>query len=299
MIASCTGPAISAGSWALPTAAAPPAAAAAAATARGRGSGGLRGRRRPQQAVGLVELELVAAAVLLGGALDVGDPFAEAVGVVDRLARDQALALDRLGLVEEPLHLQLGLVGVAGVGALVPDPDAHLEEADRVGVAEVEVLQAGLDEPGHDRQLLRQAAVLRHAGHPGGELLLGRVVAGVGRRARRRRPRRRPRLTRRPVRRRRAGRGRRRARRQRPRRGLRRVHGLQEGLRGAAVLAGGLGCSGRDRAQEHLRAPLGSAAAAAAERARPGRGGRDDRRRTAARRAGRSRRRRPAASSPA
>ena len=165
-------------------------------------------RRRREQPVGLLELGLVAAAVLRGGALDVGDPLAELVRVGDRLARDEPLALDRLGLVEEPLDLQLGLLRVAGVGALVPDPDAHLEEADRVGVAEVEVLHARLDERGHQRQLRRQPALLRLAGHPGGDLLARRVVArvGVGRgggdgggvdgRAgglrRRRRPRRRP-----------------------------------------------------------------------------------------------------------
>ena len=61
--------------------------------------------------------------------------------------------LDLLGLVEEPLDLQLGLLGVAGVVALVPDADAHLEEADGVRVAEVEVLHARLDQRGHDRQL--------------------------------------------------------------------------------------------------------------------------------------------------
>ena len=46
----------------------------------GRGRGGGRGRgvgRVLEQAVGLVEAELVAAAELLGGAFDVGDPFAE------------------------------------------------------------------------------------------------------------------------------------------------------------------------------------------------------------------------------
>ena len=68
--------------------------------------------------------------------------------------------LDLLGLVEEPLDLQLGLLRIAGVGALVPDPDAHLEEPDRVGVAEVEVLHARLDQRRHQRQLGRQAALL-------------------------------------------------------------------------------------------------------------------------------------------
>ena len=164
----------------------------------GRG-GGRRGRAAAAGCCGCAfsswsasrELGLVAAPVLLGRALDVGDPLAELVRVVDRLARDEPLLLDRLGLVEEPLHLQLGLVGVAGVGALVPDPDAHLEEADGVRVAEVEVLQARLDEPGHDRQLRREPALLGLGGHPRGDLLLRRVVAGVGGGARRRRRRRR------------------------------------------------------------------------------------------------------------
>ena len=68
-----------------------------------------------EQVVGLVEAQLVAAAELLGGPFDVGDPFAVLVGVVDRLAVGDALLLDGLGLVEEPLDLELGLVGVAGV----------------------------------------------------------------------------------------------------------------------------------------------------------------------------------------
>ena len=42
----------------------------------------------------------------------------------------------------------------------------------------------GLDERGHQRQLRRQAALLRLAGHPRGDLLARRAVArvGVGRR---------------------------------------------------------------------------------------------------------------------
>ena len=51
---------------------------------RGGGRGAARrgcGGRGAEQAVGLVELGLVAAAVLLGGALDVGDPVAELVRV--------------------------------------------------------------------------------------------------------------------------------------------------------------------------------------------------------------------------
>ena len=69
----------------------------------------------------MVELELVAAAELLGGAFDVGDPFAELAGVVDRLAAADALGFDGFGLVEEPVELLVGVVGVAGVVALVPE----------------------------------------------------------------------------------------------------------------------------------------------------------------------------------
>ena len=157
---------------------------------RRRGGGRVAGLG--QQPLGLLEPQLVAAAVLLGGALDVGDPLAELVRVGDGLAAREPLLLDALGGVEEPLGLQLGLLGEAGVLALVPDPDAHLEEADRVGVAEVEVLDARLDERRHHRQLLGQPALLCLAAEPGGELLLRRVVAGIrvgpARRPRRRRP---------------------------------------------------------------------------------------------------------------
>ena len=149
-----------------------PAGGAAGAAAAG-------GRALLEQPLRLVEAQLVAAAVLLGGALDVGDPLAELARVVDRLAGREALLLDLLGGVEEPLGLQLGLLGEAGVLALVPDPDAHLEEADRVGVAEVEVLDARLHERGHDRQLLGQPALLGLLAEPRRELLLRRVVAGV------------------------------------------------------------------------------------------------------------------------
>ena len=75
--------------------------------------------------------------------------------------------------------LFVGVVGVAGVVAVVPDAQAHLEEADGVGVAEVEVLQAGFDQGGHDGELWGQAAFFGFGGHPGGDLLLGGVVAGV------------------------------------------------------------------------------------------------------------------------
>ena len=159
----------------------PPAGATAAATSTTpAGAATARGRAPGQQVLGLRELLLVAVAVLLGGPLDVGDPLAVGVRVVDRLARRHPLLLDLLGGVQEPLDLQLRLLRVAGVLALVPDPDAHLEEPDRVGVAEVEVLHAGLDERGHQRQLRRQPALLGLPGHPGGDLLLRRVVARIG-----------------------------------------------------------------------------------------------------------------------
>ncbi len=161
-----------------------------AATSAGRSDGGghiddagrrgCHGRAPGQQVLGLRELLLVAVAILLGRPLDVGDPLPVGVRVIDRLARRQPLRLDLLGGVQEPLDLQLGVLGVAGVLALVPDPDAHLEEPDRVGVAEVEVLHPRLDERGHQRQLGWQAALLRLSRHPGRDLLLRRVVAGIG-----------------------------------------------------------------------------------------------------------------------
>ncbi len=160
------------------------AAAAAASTAAAAGAwttGAAAGASAgvAEQPVGLAEAQRVAAAVLRGGALDVGDPVAELLGIGDRLAARDALLLDRLGLVEEPLDLQLRLVGEARVRALVPGADAHLEEADRVGVAVVEVLHARLDQRGHDRQLLGQAALLGLAAHPRGDLRLRRRVARV------------------------------------------------------------------------------------------------------------------------
>src|SRR5215213_10410559 len=81
------------------------------------------------------------------------------------LFRSYAGVLDGLGLVEEPLDLELGLVGVAGVLALVPDADAHLVEADGVGVAALDVGHARLDQRGHDRQLRRESARLGLRGH--------------------------------------------------------------------------------------------------------------------------------------
>ncbi len=123
----------------VPGGAGPPAAGAAGATAAGAGAagggcGGVGGVL--EEGVGFVEAELVAAAELFGGAFDVGDPFAELAGVVDRLAAGEALVLDAFGGVEEPVDLLFGVVGEAGVLAF-PDRDAHLEVAERVGVAEV------------------------------------------------------------------------------------------------------------------------------------------------------------------
>ena len=150
--------------------------------------GGGCGRRRPapsEQPVGLAEAQLVAPAVLRGRPLDVGDPLAELLRVGDRLAAGDALLLDLLGGVEEPLDLQLGLVREALVRALVPDPDAHLEEPDGVGVAEVEVLHARLDERRHHRQLPREPALLGQVAHPLREVglrgVVARVAAGGGR----------------------------------------------------------------------------------------------------------------------
>ena len=86
-------------------------------------------------------MEIVPALTQLPGvtserALDVGHPRAVGLRVLpvvgDALA--QALPLDRKGLVDEPLHLQLGVLQVALVRTLVPHADAHLEEADGVVV---------------------------------------------------------------------------------------------------------------------------------------------------------------------
>ena len=153
-------------------------AAAACSTAAGGADPALASRP-----LASLEPHAVAAAVLRGGALDVRDPFAELLRVGDRLAACDALLLDLLGGVEEPLDLQLGLLGEALVVALVPDPDAHLEEADGVGVAVVEVLDAGLHERRHHRQLLREPALLGLLAHPRRELCLRRVVARVAARA--------------------------------------------------------------------------------------------------------------------
>ena len=169
-----------AGASATASAAAPAAAPAAGRRLGGGLRGGRAGAELREQPVGVVEAQLVAAAELLGRALDVGDPLAELVRVGDGLAVGDALLLDRFGLVEEPLDLQLGLVGVAGVGAVVPDAHAHLEEAHGVAVAAVHVRQPGLDQRRHHGQLARQAARFGLLGHPRGDLLLRGAVPRVG-----------------------------------------------------------------------------------------------------------------------
>ena len=58
-----------------------------------------------------------------------------------RMAARDALGLDRLGLVEEPVDLLRGVVGEARVLALSQMRVAHLEVAERVGVAEVDVVR--------------------------------------------------------------------------------------------------------------------------------------------------------------
>ncbi len=68
------------------------------------------GERTAQQVLRVVEAQLVAAAVLRGGALDIGDPLAVMLGVGGEPARDP-LRLDRLGVVEEPVELPLGRPG--------------------------------------------------------------------------------------------------------------------------------------------------------------------------------------------
>ena len=85
-----------------------------------------------EQAARFLEAQLVAPAVGTRGILHVSHPLAVAAGIVDRLAAGDPLLLDGHRLVEEPLELQLGVVRIAGVGALVPDSDTHLEEPDRV-----------------------------------------------------------------------------------------------------------------------------------------------------------------------
>jgi hypothetical protein len=81
------------------------------------------------------------------------------------------LLFDLLGVIEEPVELQVRLPGIARVVALVPDAHAHLEEPDRIGVAAGEVVHPGLDERGHHRKLGWQAALVGRGGHPRGDLL--------------------------------------------------------------------------------------------------------------------------------
>ena len=71
-----------------------------------------RPRPTSRQLAGLVEPQLVAAAVLLGGAFDVGDPLAALRRVLAEVgvAAGDRLALDGERLVDEPLGLQLGLL---------------------------------------------------------------------------------------------------------------------------------------------------------------------------------------------
>ena len=164
-------------------------ASASAARARGpacrlicRGvdhvGGGRMDVTRAQELPRLLEPELVAAPVLRGRALDVGDPLAVGL-LVDRQPAREAIALDGLGVIEEPLHLQLRGLAVARVLALVPDARAHLEEADGVGVAARQVAHAGLDERRHHGQLGRQPAPLGLRRHPRGGLRARRRVARV------------------------------------------------------------------------------------------------------------------------
>src|SRR3954451_2346961 len=68
-------------------------------------------------ALRLVQVELVAAAILRLGALHIRDPHAVLLRIVDRLAGGDALALHGFGVVEEPVELALGVVWVPRVGA--------------------------------------------------------------------------------------------------------------------------------------------------------------------------------------
>src|SRR3954465_14826612 len=62
-------------------------------------------RTRLEKAAGLVQAQLVAAAVRPRGVLDVRHPLAVAAGIVNGLAGADALLLDGHGLVQEPLEL--------------------------------------------------------------------------------------------------------------------------------------------------------------------------------------------------
>src|SRR4051794_28845461 len=137
--------------------------------------------RVPEEAAGVVEAQLVPAAVFGRRPLDVGDPLPVALRVVDGLAGRNARGLDLDGVVDEPLELKLRALWIAGVLALVPDAVAHLEEPQRVPVAACEVPHAGFDEGRHHGKLGRQAAGLRLPRHPRGDVPLRGVVAGVAR----------------------------------------------------------------------------------------------------------------------
>src|SRR4051794_35843380 len=100
--------------------------------------------RLVDEVVRLFVVELVAVPVLSRGPLDVGDPVAILLRVVDGEAARLALRSDGLSLIQEPGELFLWVRGITGVVVLVPDRGPHLEEADRVRVAVLQVVQAGL-----------------------------------------------------------------------------------------------------------------------------------------------------------
>ena len=72
------------------------------------------------------------------------------------------------------LSCSSGWSGKPRVLALVPDARPHLEEAERVAVAVVVVLQPRLGERRHDRQLGRKPRLVRLARHPRRDRLLAR-----------------------------------------------------------------------------------------------------------------------------
>ena len=119
----------------------------------------------------LVEPELVATAQLFGRALHVGDPFAVVVRVGGESARP-----GKCRLVDEPLQLQVHVVRESRVGPVVPDAFAHREVAHGVGIAGVQVAQAGLHQRTHDRQLGRQPRGDRATRHPARDLFARSVV---------------------------------------------------------------------------------------------------------------------------
>jgi hypothetical protein len=92
---------------------------------------------------------------------------------------DGSLPAHPLGLVDEPLHLQARLVGEARVSTDIPDPEAHLEKADGVAIAEVEVAEAAGHERRHHGQLGRETGGVGRPAHPPGDLFGRGVVARV------------------------------------------------------------------------------------------------------------------------